>query len=159
MIRWKPRRGHWAPSSLRGGDVRTLMLLFAGAALVRALDYATGVDGSASGTPNSALASVERAFPLAVWAASLTTGALLVLLGMVGRWGTVVATGSLILAVVYFGLATGLGIEYVGRPALDGIRGATGLLVPVVWHVITSSNAIAITRAFARPDGGTRCTR
>ena len=128
------------------------MSLFCVIATVRALDYATGVDGTAA-VPNSALGGIERAFPLGVWAALLTSGVVLVLSGMLGRWTTVVAAGSIVLAVCYFGLTIGLLIEYLGRPDLDGIRGATGLAVPVVWHVIVATHAIAVRTALARGGG------
>lgn len=146
-------RGRWLAPQLRGRDIHVLMLLFCALAAVRAWDYATGVDGVAA-APNSALGAVERAFPLGVWAALLVLGVGGVLAGMAGRWTPVVAAGSLLLAVVYFGLSAGLLIEYLGRPALDGIRGATGLAMPVVWHIIIATHAITLRRTGARPDGG-----
>ena len=157
LRRLTPRRGQWGAPPLNGRDTVVLMSVFSFAALWRALDYATGVDGVAA-APNSTLGTVEQAFPLAVWSGALATGAGLVLLGLAGRWNRLVATGSAILALVYLGLAVGLGVESLGRPWLDGIRGASGLVVPVVWHVITASHATALRRALADPNGG-RCAR
>ncbi|PRY35342.1 hypothetical protein [Umezawaea tangerina] len=146
-------RGNWTAPQVHGRSSNLLMVLFCATALVRALDYATGVDGVAA-TPNSALGAVERAFPLGVWSAALAFGAGLVLTGMTGRWPRLVIGGSLLLAVVYFGLTAGLLFEYLGRPALDGIRGATGLTAPVAWHMIVATHAITVRRALARRIGG-----
>lgn len=148
-------RGQWAAPRLRGRSSAVLMLMFCAAALVRAADYATGVDGIES-TPNSALGVIERAFPLGVWAAALAIGAVLVLLGMLGRWAHLVAVGSALLGVVYFGLSAGLLVEYLGRPWLDGVRGAVGLAVPVVWHFIVANHAATLRQALALLQGGGR---
>lgn len=146
-------RGRWAAPRLRGRSSRTLLVVFAVAALVRAWDYATGTDGTAA-TAGSALGNIERAFPLAVWAGALAVGALLVFGGMLGRWSLVVAAGSVLLAASYFGLTAGLLVEYLGRDWFDGVRGATGLAVPVVWHIIVANHAATQRAALALVEGG-----
>lgn len=152
LARFKPKRGKWSPPPLEE-VTGLLMVLFCVTAVSRAYDYATGVDGVAA-APNSTLAGVERAFPLGIWAAALATGAALVLLGMLGRWNAVVAIGSIVLALVYGGLTVGLAVESLSRPGFDGIRGATGLIPPAVWHAVMSTHALAQRKAQTRPEGG-----
>lgn len=149
------KRGQWVAPRLRGRRSTVLMLMFCAAALVRAIDYATGVDGVAA-TPNSALGGIERAFPLGVWAAALAVGAGLVLVGMFGRWSHIVALGSALLGGVYFGLSVGLSVEYLGQPWLDGIRDAAGLAVPVVWHFIVANHAATLRQALELLERGGR---
>ncbi len=126
-------RGQWQPVTLLGRDTLLLLVWFLCAAAVRALDYATGHD--ASPIPST----VERAMPVGGiigWAVILAIGVATTVTGMIGRWWRVVVAGHVLLAIAYTALTAGLTVEYLGRPALDGIRNAIGVSLPVVFHTL-----------------------
>lgn len=135
--RWLTR-GSWRPPVFGRADSRLIILLFCYSAVVRGLDYATGRDGTAA-SPASPLAVIEQAMPLPVWAALILGAVATLLLGMLGRWSPLVITGHVTLALVYAGLFAGLLPEYLVRSWADGIRGAGGLAVPVVVHILCAA--------------------
>lgn len=130
--RWPRPCGDWRPAAFTQGDVLTLVVVVYLQAVVRAYDYATGDDARTTMT----LHTVERAFPLHIWAALILAGASIGILGMLLRRHMTVWIGHGILLVVYVGLCAGIAASAASHPYLDGIRGATALLGPIVIHVI-----------------------
>lgn len=131
-------KGSWRPPVLGRSDSRLIILLFCYSAIVRGLDYATGRDGTAAAA-SSPLAVIEQAMPLTVWAALILGAVAVLLVGMIGRWSPFVITGHVVLATIYAGLFAGLLPEYLVRSWADGIRGAGGLAVPVVVHILCAA--------------------
>lgn len=136
---------------IRTVDVRRLTWLFCLVAIIRGLDYVTGNDSRLSRAilnpagpeleaPRSALVGVETAAPLWIWGVLLLVPAYVVLVCVTVRRipgrHTLIWCGHVALSAVYLGLTVGLGVGYIDRPWLDGIRSASGLLVPTGVHAL-----------------------
>lgn len=92
------RTGDWRP----GGVSPALLIIQLAATLqaaLRGLDY-----WRPAGPVPASLAVVEDAAPPAVWAALFCGSAVIVLLGLAGRWPAVLILGHLMLAAVYLGV-------------------------------------------------------
>lgn len=73
-------RGDWRPARLVPGDIVALAITLASQAMLRAWDYGTGQDST-----GPALALVERAAPLWVWALVFAAGDLALIAGLIRR--------------------------------------------------------------------------
>jgi hypothetical protein len=132
-----PRR--WQPARLRRNDLTLISLLLLTTALSRGLDYLTGTDSNARGPKPgvpSVLVGIEAAFPLHWWGAAIVIGVALLVVGMGRRWHFPVWAGHVVLSAIYAALCIGLLAGYLERPWLDGIRGATGLILPFGLHTL-----------------------
>ncbi|MFW6776059.1 hypothetical protein ACOACO_17380 [Nocardioides sp. CPCC 205120] len=138
----------WQVARLTRIDVVRLTWLLFALALVRGFDYVTGDDarlaqpppeplGTVLGySPRSALVGVEAAFPLWIWGALILLAVSLLAVGLLGRWHRYVWLGHVVLSAAYTGLAIGLAYGYFERPWLDGIRSASGLVLPACLHTL-----------------------
>lgn len=129
----------WRPARLRPFDVGLVTLLLIVVAAFRGLDYLTGDDsGARSPQPGkpSALVGIEAAAPLHLWGWLIILGVALIAVGMWRRWHFPVWVGHVVLFATYLGLCVGLLPAYLGRSDFDGIRTATGLIVPVGLHLL-----------------------
>ncbi len=127
---WMP--GSWEPGRIRLEDTLVIKAVLIMTATVRGLDYLAPKPPLS--TP--AVESMRVAFPLAVWGLLFVIPAAVLLLGLLGRIHVAVWLGHGLLAVVYLALAVALGSEYVTHPWWNGIRSATGLLLPVGLHAM-----------------------
>lgn len=96
--------------------------------VVRALDYSTGEDNGGS------LTAVEAFAPIWAWSIPFYIGAAILILGVRTRRHLVVYVGHSILAVTYSTLAVGIFASCITQPWLDGIRGASVLILPTLLH-------------------------
>lgn len=129
----------WQPARLRPVDVSLVTTLLCITAAFRGLDYLTGDDANARGPKpgtESALVGIEAAAPLFVWGIAIIGGVLLIIVGMRRRWHVYVWCGHVLLSAVYLALASGLLPSYLDRTWFDGIRSATGLLLPTGLHLL-----------------------
>lgn len=127
MIRL-PSRGAWRPDLTNPG-LLAAQLLFLVQAAFRGLDYLGGV---AAGDPIQR--AVETAAPYPVWGGLFYGLALLVLVGVAGRWPTVMILGHLGFAALYLGigllvLSTTSRITGSGAAGLAACAGGTWLLL------------------------------
>lgn len=128
----KPYRltsGSWVPARLTGPDMLLVLYAMILTPSLRAYDYAYESSETAS-----ALSAVERFAPLWAWSIPFGIGALLLLLGVLSRRHLVVYIGHSVLACTYTVLMVGIFAGVVGHPWLDGLRGASALLLPVALH-------------------------
>jgi hypothetical protein len=127
----------WKPARLRRFDLVVITLGLWLTATIRGLDYITGDDSGARppkpGQTN-VLVGIEAAFPLWMWGVIILTGTALLGVGVIRSWHAYVWWGHVILAAVYLALTVGLLPGYLGREWFDGIRGASGLILPTVLH-------------------------
>lgn len=129
----------WRPARLRPFDILLITIALWVTATIRGLDYLTGDDAGARpprpGQTN-ALVGIEAAFPLWLWGISMVIACTLLGLGVLRGWHAYVWWGHVLLSVIYTGLCVGLIPGYLDRSAFDGIRSASGLLLPVVVHFL-----------------------
>lgn len=119
------RVGSWEPARLGLSDSIGITMLLTGVSLIRGFDY---LAPKTTATP--ALSVVEAAFPLWVWGLMFLVPSIFLAISALTRVHAGVWIGHWLLVIAYFGLATGLGVEYLGRPWFDGIRSAASLAVP-----------------------------
>lgn len=135
--RWA-RRGEWHPGALPGAATLAVGLILCGALIGRGVDYLW-----VARDPRS-LTLVEQAMPLPAWGALFSLSAVLVLVGMAGRWFWPILLGAVLGAAAYTTL--GLGILWGGE--WDGVRGWLSLLaLGGVWAVIAAATAHKRRRA------------
>lgn len=94
-----PQRGTWRPR--QGGNALFIVqCAVLSACVVRGLDYLRpDVD------PGSVLSRVQDSAPLPAWGLCFIGAAAVVLAGLIGHWGTVVAVGHMAAMVAYAGIA------------------------------------------------------
>lgn len=125
------RSGDWRPGAVSPALLAIQLIATLQAAL-RGLDYWT-TDGAA---PPGVLAVVEGAAPTQVWAGLLCGSALVVLLGLAGRWPAVLVVGHLMLAAVYLGV----GLPVVSASAVGPLSTTLVALICgglAIWALIT----------------------
>lgn len=123
------RLGSWEPARLGLSDSIGITLLLTIVGLIRGFDYLTP-----KSTMSPALSVVEAAFPLWVWGIMFAVPSVFLAVSALGRIHAGVWVGHWLLVIAYFGLAVGLGVEYLGRPWFDGIRTVGSLAVPFAIH-------------------------
>lgn len=131
MIRrrlYRLRRGSWQPARLTSTDHMLILYALMIMPIVRAFDYSSGDDASAS------LTAVEGFAPMWAWAIFFYLGALVLAYGVRARRHLIVYIGHSILAVTYSALAVGVLATSLTRPWLDGVRGASVLILPTLMH-------------------------
>lgn len=119
------RIGSWEPARLGLSDSIGITMLLSAVSIVRGFDYITP-----KSTASPALSIVEEAFPLWVWGLMFLVPSIFLTISALTRVHAGVWIGHWLLVIAYFGLATGLGLEYLGRPWFDGIRSAASLAIP-----------------------------
>lgn len=123
------RFGSWEPARLGLSDSIGITLLLTFVGLLRGFDYLTPKTQE-----SAALSVVEAAFPLWVWGIMFAAPSLFLALSALARIHAGVWIGHWLLVIAYVGLATGLGVEYLGRPWFDGIRTVGSLAVSFAIH-------------------------
>lgn len=119
------RVGSWEPARLGLSDSLGITILLTAVSLIRGFDYITPRSVASPG-----LSIVEDAFPLWIWGLMFLVPSVFLAISAVTRVHAGVWIGHWLLVIAYFGLATGLGVEYLGRPWFDGIRSAASLAIP-----------------------------
>ena len=119
------RRGIWRPEQV-GGAVLVIQLGILFACLTRGLDYLRRDNDL-----TSVLSRVQDSAPLPAWGTLFIGAAVIAVIGMIGRWGTLVGVGHFIAGIAYGGIAFGLLLETGYGP---GIRTPAGLFVASLIH-------------------------
>ena len=127
------RMGSWEPARMGLSDSIGITLLLTIVGLVRGIDYITPKT-----TESPALSLVEQAFPLWVWGLMFAVPSLFLAASVIARIHAGVWIGHWLLVIAYVGLATGLGVEYLGRPWFDGIRTVASLAGPFALHTLVA---------------------
>lgn len=127
------RVGSWEPARLGLSDSIGITILLTFVAAVRGFDYITPKT-----MESPALSVVEQAFPLWVWGLMFAVPAVFLAATALARIHAGVWVGHWLLVIAYVGLAVGLGVEYIQRPWLDGIRTVGALLVPFALHALVA---------------------
>ncbi len=127
------RIGSWEPARLGLSDSIGITLLLTFVGMVRGFDYLTPKT-----TESPALSVVEAAFPLWVWGLMFAVPAVFLAVSAIARVHAGVWIGHWLLVIAYVGLATGLGVEYFGRPWFDGVRTVASLAVPFALHAMVA---------------------
>lgn len=122
------RRGSWQPARLTSTDHMLVLYALMIMPIVRAFDYSSGDDASAS------LTAVEGFAPMWAWAIFFYLGALVLAYGVRARRHLIVYIGHSILAVTYSALAVGILAASMTHPWMDGVRGASVLILPTLMH-------------------------
>lgn len=128
----KPYRltsGSWVPARLTGADMMLVLYAMIATPSLRAYDYVYE-DGNTS----SALTAVESFAPLWAWSIPFGIGAMALLYGVLSRRHLMVYLGHSVLGCTYTVLGVGIFVGVLGHPWLDGLRGSSTLLLPVVLH-------------------------
>ena len=137
MARPRFRRGTWRPEQTNGG-VLAIQLAALGTCATRGIDYLRpDVD------PASVLSRVQDTAPLSIWGAVFLTATIVVLIGMVGRWPTVIGFGHLIAMLMYAGIAYGL-LQVTGFG--PGVRTPAGLAGAAIFHAALGIGTFAVQR-------------
>lgn len=125
-----PARGDWRPGLTNPGLLAT-QLVFLLQAAFRGLDYL----GNATPGDRTQRA-VEAAAPYGVWGALFYGLALLVLIGVAGRWPTVMIVGHLAFAALYLGM----GLLVLSATSEVTALGALGVALCALgtWSLLTS---------------------
>jgi hypothetical protein len=133
-----PARGAWRPGLTNPGFLITQLLLLLQAAF-RGLDYLSGVR---PGDPIQR--AVEAAAPYPLWGALFYGLALLVIIGVAGRWPGVMILGHLAFAALYLGI----GVLVLSTTAEPSAAGAVGLLAcgAGTWALLTGRLATHAAR-------------
>src|SRR5699024_11419318 len=111
------RMGSWEPARMGLSDSIGITLLLTIVGLVRGIDYITPKT-----TESPALSLVEQAFPLWVWGLMFAVPSLFLAASLIARIHSWVWLGHWLLLLAYVGLATCLGVEYLGWAWGGGIR-------------------------------------
>ena len=127
------RIGSWEPARLGLSDSIGLTILLTFAAAMRGYDYLTP-----KVHPSPSLSVVEAAFPLWVWGLMFALPAIFLAVSALARIHAGVWIGHWLLVITYVGLGTGLGVEYLGRPWFDGIRGVSSIMIPCAIHCLVA---------------------
>ncbi len=135
-MRWL-RRGSWRAEQV-GGAVLVIQLGTLFACMTRGLDYLRR-DTDAT----SVLSRVQDTAPLQAWGVLFVTAVVIVVVGMAGRWGTLVGVGHFLAGLLYAGIAYGLLQETDLGP---GVRTPMGLFVTSVIHGAFGVGTFAILR-------------
>ena len=125
------RIGSWEPARLGLSDSIGITILLTFVGLVRGVDYITPKT-----TASPALSLVEQAFPLWVWGLMFAVPSVFLAVSAIARVHAGVWIGHWLLVIAYVGLATGLSVEYLGRPWFDGIRTVASLAAPFALHAM-----------------------
>lgn len=123
--------GSWEPGRIGLLDALVLKAVLITTATVRGLDYLSPVERT-----TTAVETMQLAFPLEVWGFMFLAPAMLLFVGLSARIHFAVWLGHGLLAISYFALLVALGGEYVTRPWWDGIRSASGMLLPTTLHAL-----------------------
>lgn len=132
------RPGDWRPGGISPALLAVQLIATLQAAL-RGLDYWR----PGAPTPPGALALVESTAPPQVWAGLLCGSAVVVLLGLAGRWPAVLVVGHLMLAAVYLGVGLPvLNASAVGPLGTSLITAAAGGLA--IYALITTRDHVGL---------------
>ena len=133
----KWRMGHFDPKV-----ALLCCIMIAIEALARGLDYATGDHPDTS----NSLTQIEKAMPLQWWGFLCMIAGGGVLIGMLGKWATMIIGCSMIGGATYMTLAVGLAMKTVDREG-DGFRTPTMFLIfGVIWFCIAWGTAEKMRR-------------
>lgn len=133
----KWRMGHFDPRV-----VLLFGVLIAVESLVRGLDYVTGDHPDTT----DALTQIEKAMPLQWWGVLCMIAGGGVLIGVLGKWATMIIGCSMIGGATYMTLAVGLAMKTVEREG-DGFRTPTMFLVfGIIWFCIAWGTAEKMRR-------------
>lgn len=125
-----PARGDWRPGLTNPG-LLAAQLVFLLQAAFRGLDY---LGHATPGDPQQRL--VEAAAPYPVWGGLFYGLALVVLVGVAGRWPSVMILGHLAFSALYLGL----GLLVLSATSGLTVLGAVGLVLASLgtWSLLTS---------------------
>jgi hypothetical protein len=123
-----PSRGAWSPGQTNPGLLAT-QLIFLLQAAFRGLDYLGGIR-----TGDPIQRAVEAAAPYPLWGWLFYGLAVLVLVGVAGRWASVMIIGHLLFAALYLGmgalvLSTTAGLDPAGLTGLLAALAGTWMLL------------------------------
>lgn len=124
--------GSWEPGRFGLPDAVTIKLVLILMAANRSFDYFTPRVTS----PTTVTETMQTAFPLWWWGIMLAVPTILLATGLAARVHFAVWMGHGLLAIVYLGIVTALGMVYIERPLFDGSRSVTALLAPLVLHTL-----------------------
>ena len=117
-------------------------ILIAIEAVARGIDYLTGDHPDTT----SSLTAIEKAMPLQWWGALCLFAGAGVLIGMLGRWATMIIGCSMIGGATYLTLAVGLAMKAWERDG-DGFRTPVMfVVVGIVWFCIAWGTAEKMRR-------------
>lgn len=130
-------RGGWQPG-------RTNFALFVIQVSVTVQCLTRGIDYLRPDTDTSSLLSkVQDSAPLHVWAALFVAAAVVVIVGILGGWGRVIAAGHLLAMAAYASVGYGV-LQVTGFG--PGVRTPSGLLWTAVIHGALGFSIFAVVR-------------
>lgn len=132
-----PRRGTWRPGQTNGAlfVVQVVSLIVVAG---RGLDYLRR-----DNDPSSVLSRVQDTAPLPVWGAVFLAAATIAAVGLVGRWGTVIAVGHILAMLGYASISFGL-FQVTGLG--PGFRTPWGLAGAAIIHGALGIGLLALLR-------------
>lgn len=131
------RRGQWRPEQV-SASVLVIKAAALTACLTRGLDYLRR-DSDAT----SVLSRVQDTAPLPMWGAVFLAAVAIVVVGVAGRWATIVGFGHIVAMLVYAGVAYGL-FQVTGFG--PGVRTPMGLIGAAAIHGALGMGTFAVQR-------------
>lgn len=130
-------RGSWRPEQTAAA-ILAIKVSALSTCLIRGLDYLRH-----DTDPTSVLSRVQDAAPLTMWGLGFIGAVAVVLVGMAGRWATIVGVGHIIAMLAYAGIAYGL-FQVTGFG--PGLRTPAGLAGAAIIHGALGMGTFALQR-------------